>query len=608
MLIKIYVTLFLIDYLSIILPKDLDLNKSLIILLTLIMGSSATLSSAPLGAPPQFNQTQKQTPKLQDGKSIVLGKYKSRQDADLQLSSLLDFMDSSSKIVNLELEHGFDYAVTEENNLYVVSIEPFIDETVLNDVLSTVIKRYPKAHAEICKECVREEMLLAKARATVEQEVLDNAIANDSGNTHVKVSVEKEDDVVVDPSAPQAKSSLDAIIAKLPFDVTYIGYGLGGLALFILILLVMRKPKKTSDKEMRELYAEARKLEKEMEKETASKNSAVTEDVAAPELEKRPEPTPAPEPIVAAPEPIIVPVKEEVIPVQEPVFVAPVVEKKVIKTEVSSPKTVAALNHKLREPNKDVASVTKENFKEFEGLRLLIAEDNLINQKVIVGLLKGSGINIKIANDGQECMEILAEDPNYQIILMDAHMPRIDGLEATRLIRANPDYAHITVMALSGDTGADDVRKMRESGMEEQLEKPLKIAALYQAIHCYFDPSMIGGPGEELPEIHLDNSLGLEMLGGDVELYHEILKEFQALYNDSDEKIEQWLKDEDYNSAKALLLDVKGIGESIGTAELTQTSDEFREALIGNKKVLYSKLMNQYRSQLKSILADIAEV
>jgi len=362
----------------------------------------------------------------------------------------------------------------------------------------------------------------------------------------------------------------------------------------------MRKPKKTSEKEMRELYAEARKLEQEMETEDETTS---TETATTPVVE---EVTPPVKKVSAEPEPRA-PVQEQPKPTSQPKPTQKVVDPVPVAKEALAPKSTGELNHKLREPNKDVATVTKENFKEFEGLRLLIAEDNLINQKVIVGLLKDSGINIKIANDGQECMDILAEDPNYQIILMDAHMPRIDGLEATRLIRANPDYDHITVMALSGDTGADDVRKMRECGMEEQLEKPLKIAALYQALHCYFDPNMLG-EGEALPEIHLDNSLGLEMLGGDVELYHEILREFQSLYHDSDEKIELWIKHEDYDRAKALLLDVKGIGESIGTAELTQTSEEFREALIAEDKSKYPKLMNLYRSQLKSILADIAEV
>ena len=98
------------------------------------------------------------------------------------------------------------------------------------------------------------------------------------------------------------------------------------------------------------------------------------------------------------------------------------------------------------------------------------------------------------------------------------------------------------------------------------------------------------------------------MLGGDIELYHEILSEFQSLYNDSDDKIELWIKHGDIDRAKAILLDVKGIGESIGTAELTETAEEFREALIAEDTAKYSKLMKRYRTQLKSILADIAEV
>ncbi len=98
------------------------------------------------------------------------------------------------------------------------------------------------------------------------------------------------------------------------------------------------------------------------------------------------------------------------------------------------------------------------------------------------------------------------------------------------------------------------------------------------------------------------------MLGGDIELYHEILAEFQSLYHDSDEKIELWLKHDDFDRAKALLLDVKGIGESIGTAELTQTAEEFREAIIAGEADKFPALMNRYRSHLKSILADIAEV
>ena len=563
------------------------MNKSIILLLTLTLGTGTTLCAETLGTPPSFN-SKARVQNLSDGQSIVIGKYHSRQDADNKLSSLLDFMDGSSKIVNLELAHGFDYAVKEEGGEYIVSIEPFTETKVLNDVLSVVHKAYPQAHAEVCKDCIRGTQSSALEQNDQDDEALENAVALQESNTPIPIKVEEDEE-----ETPQVTQS-----SMLPFKQEYIFYGVGALALLILIFLVIRKPKKkSSDRELKEMYAQAKKLEEELKIEDEIDHDVIdVEEVVEAEevvLKQSKVETPKPQP-QAKPE-----VKEE------PKVEQPKVEEPIIVE--AKPTSMGGLSHKLREPNKAVGTITKENFKEFEGLRLLIAEDNLINQKVIVGLLKGSGINIMIANDGQECMDILAEDPNYPIILMDAHMPRIDGLEATRLIRANPAYDHITVMALSGDTGADDIRKMRECGMEEQLEKPLKIAALYQAIYCYFDPNALG-EGEELPEIHLDNSLGLEMLGGDIELYNEILAEFQSLYKDSDDKIELWIKHGDYNKAKALLLDVKGIGESIGTAELTDTAEEFREALIAGESAKYDGLMNRYRSQLQSILADIAEV
>ncbi len=546
------------------------------------MCSFSTLSSAPLGAPPQFKNETKKTETLKDGQSIVLGKFENRKDADFQLSSLLDFMDNNSKLVNLELVHGFDYAVKEDGDLYTVSIEPFIDEKALIEVFEIVNARYPKAYIAECPGCVKEDFLKARVKATEEQEqeVLENAIALEE-DTHVVITVEEDgaddlkDEKGVAMEEPAVETTADASI-DLPFKTEYIFYGVGAVALLILIFLLVRKPKQASEKELRELHAQAQELEAEMSQ--YAEEESVSEE---PEIET----------VSSAP------IEPEATEVKEPV----------VKAD-AGPRDISAINHKLREPNSSIGNITKDNFKEFEGLRLLIAEDNLINQKVIVGLLKESGINIKIANDGQECLEILEEDPNYQIILMDAHMPRVDGLEATRLIRQNPAYDHITVMALSGDTGADDIRKMRDCGMEEQLEKPLKVAALYQALYCYFDPdAVISGEGGT-SNIHLDEALAIEMLGGDVELYNEILKEFQTLYHDSDEKIELWIKQGDYDRAKALLLDVKGIGESIGTAQLTQTAEEFREAIIAGASDKFPKLMSLYRSQLHSILADIAEV
>ena len=129
--------------------------------------------------------------------------------------------------------------------------------------------------------------------------------------------------------------------------------------------------------------------------------------------------------------------------------------------------------------------ISRENFKEFAGERVLVAEDNLINQKIIKGLLADTGIEVVLADDGQIALDILERDSNFLMVLMDVQMPRVDGFEATRQIRANPNYNHIVVVALSGDTAADNIEKMKVAGMSEQLEKPLKMTALYDILYAY---------------------------------------------------------------------------------------------------------------------------
>jgi CheY-like chemotaxis protein len=129
--------------------------------------------------------------------------------------------------------------------------------------------------------------------------------------------------------------------------------------------------------------------------------------------------------------------------------------------------------------------IFKKDFKEFEGFRILIAEDNLINQKVIKGILSESGIDLTILNDGQEVLKQLEKDDRFCIILMDVHMPNMDGFEATKAIRQNQKYSHITVVALSGDVATDDIKKMTMSGMQENLEKPLSMDSLYDILYAY---------------------------------------------------------------------------------------------------------------------------
>jgi len=245
--------------------------------------------------------------------------------------------------------------------------------------------------------------------------------------------------------------------------------------------------------------------------------------------------------------------------------------------------------------------ITKNNFKEFAGERILIAEDNIINQKVILGLLAESGIQVTVANDGVEALEILEKDNNFTLILMDAHMPRMDGFEATRKIRENPKYDHIVVIALSGDTAADDVRKMTEAGMAEHLEKPLKIDALYDILYAY---SQQADQIQTQTFKELDTEEGLEIAGNDETFYIEILTEFFNTYAKAYQVIEKKLKRNEIDAVDKLLLDIIGVSANIGAKKLNKTAQELKVTLSSNDNKR-SRILFQFKENLENLLKEI---
>ena len=256
--------------------------------------------------------------------------------------------------------------------------------------------------------------------------------------------------------------------------------------------------------------------------------------------------------------------------------------------------------------------ITKDNFKEFAGEKILVAEDNLINQKVIKGLLADSGIEITIADDGQEVLDILQKDSDFLLILMDAHMPRVDGFEATREIRANPNYNHILVVALSGDTAADDIKKMTEAGMSEHLEKPLRMEALYDILYAYTgtNTKKESNNGEYVHAYvtqELDGDQGLDVCGGDEDFYREILNEFVTTYENSTEELGDLLRSAKLEEADKLLLDLVGLTANIGAKNLNDISHIIKASLNDTTEKSYLTLVDQYKTSLDNLIKDIKE-
>ncbi len=118
------------------------------------------------------------------------------------------------------------------------------------------------------------------------------------------------------------------------------------------------------------------------------------------------------------------------------------------------------------------------------GIKVLLTEDQVINQEIFQDILEGSGINIDIASNGKEAVE-KSRNNNYAMIVMDIEMPIMNGYEATKIIRT--ENSSIPIIALTSNSSKEDRLKTKAIGMNEHLSKPIEAKILYQTFSKYLN-------------------------------------------------------------------------------------------------------------------------
>jgi CheY-like chemotaxis protein len=113
--------------------------------------------------------------------------------------------------------------------------------------------------------------------------------------------------------------------------------------------------------------------------------------------------------------------------------------------------------------------------------RILLVEDEPINQEIAIDLLAELGVGIDTANDGREAVA-KAQSADYDLILMDMQMPHLDGLAATRQIRQLPGLRQMPIVAMTANTYSDDKARCQEAGMDDFIAKPIKPDALLDTV------------------------------------------------------------------------------------------------------------------------------
>ncbi len=205
---------------------------------------------------------------------------------------------------------------------------------------------------------------------------------------------------------------------------------------------------------------------------------------------------------------------------------------------------------------------------ELKGLRLLLVEDNHLNQLVASEILTRAGASIIVAGNGQEALDML--DANFDAVLMDIQMPVMDGLEATRRIRAQAEYSGLPIIAMTANVMGRDVEACLEAGMSDHVGKPIDVADLITTIQHWTRAMPSAGDIAEKTAADkaslpcLDIQAALVLLGGDEALYFMALgmfaDEYSKIMSRLQDAIREGKREEAFREAHTL----KGVAGSMG--------------------------------------------
>ena len=219
--------------------------------------------------------------------------------------------------------------------------------------------------------------------------------------------------------------------------------------------------------------------------------------------------------------------------------------------------------------------------------RVLLAEDNEINQEVMVELLQRVGIRPVVAADGLIALES-ATASQFDLILMDMQMPRMSGIDATLGIRALPGYAQTPIIAVSANAFTEDRLACREAGMDDFLAKPVDPQLLYATLARWLPieglDGVAGAPAAERPdadpeEAVLCREIGLRNLDGRADAYERLLQRFAAGHAGDCGLIREALERRDMDTALRLAHTLKGMAGTLGAANLTTAAYNLERAL-----------------------------
>ena len=230
----------------------------------------------------------------------------------------------------------------------------------------------------------------------------------------------------------------------------------------------------------------------------------------------------------------------------------------------------------------------EEELQTIAGARVLLVEDNELNQEVATGLLTEAGLLVDIAEHGQEALDKL-EVESYDLVLMDMQMPVLDGVSATLRLRQDSRFQELPVVAMTANAMDVDRERCRQAGMNDHVAKPVDPKDLYRALLTWI-PARHAGPGSKpaqpgdhdlpLPHVEgLDLDLGLRRVLGKRTLYRKLLEKFVTQQGQMPQQIRQAWQQGQSDVAERLAHSARAVCGNIGASELQVLAEQLEARL-----------------------------
>lgn len=276
----------------------------------------------------------------------------------------------------------------------------------------------------------------------------------------------------------------------------------------------------------------------------------------------------------------------------------------------------------------------EEKLKQYQQVRILIVEDNQINQEIVGQLLEPFKFKVELAENGQEAINKIAQS-KFDLILMDVQMPVMDGLEATAIIRSLPGWKSVPILAMTANAFEEDRRKCINAGMNDHLVKPMEPEALYKYLIKWLPVTKIerenkavrkndqdknrgrhqsAAPEEQLrlKALRLVEGLnvevGLRILGGDITVYLRLMEQFAQKCEEDAVRILKQAAAEDYQSLTQTAHSIKGVAGNLGAIKIQELVIELEQAIRERaSKEQLQKLANNFFIEIKKFVDALPE-